>query len=584
MRRWKRRRSTSRLVFEKLRLKPGDRLLDVGCGWGGMVRYAARHGVKAIGVTLVGKQRRYIADEEQPSSPRSARVHRDIGDSSAVSSTSVCTTTRRTSASCSRSCAPAVCCSTTASPAMTTGTTQPRRVHRPLRVPGRRYQNVGLEVLHEENLRHHYANAGLVLTWWSAGARRPPRCLGTAKVWGLYMAGSGFGFEHNAIRLHQVLAVKLDERAVALVVDALAVDTAGTQLGLQSSSATSSGSRRGAGGSLVARFRRRVVLLRASASAAASVSDEGAASSHRTSNPRRASSSACAVSIGIALLAKTFREVTGLVRQHERIAIGSTRDHGVPSASRRSVRLRSRTLSITSTAAASPRRPERRTSLGAQAVAEAQAPAPASVSAFRDPARFRCGFAAGFASGTDACGSLNAPLNPLRRRRFRVTGRRQQQARAHHLQQQPGAVAPRISPQPACTTWPHCDVTCPGSDPCRLVAHTLQPSPGASTARARLHQGTACKTIKSQNVPAGRSRTGGGSPRRRTRPHRTIRSVAPSSASSTSSISAKQSQRRHVMRLLSAAASSWSSTDEAILRRPGPTGKRRRQPRLPPAK
>lgn len=33
-----------RLVFEKLRLKPGDRLLDVGCGWGGMVRYAAKHG------------------------------------------------------------------------------------------------------------------------------------------------------------------------------------------------------------------------------------------------------------------------------------------------------------------------------------------------------------------------------------------------------------------------------------------------------------------------------------------------------------------------------------------------------------
>ena len=36
-----------RLVFEKLRLKPGDRLLDVGCGWGGMVRYAARRGVRA---------------------------------------------------------------------------------------------------------------------------------------------------------------------------------------------------------------------------------------------------------------------------------------------------------------------------------------------------------------------------------------------------------------------------------------------------------------------------------------------------------------------------------------------------------
>ena len=56
-----------RLVFEKLRLKPGDRLLDVGCGWGGMVRYAARHRVKAIGVTLSKEQAAWgqnkIADE-----------------------------------------------------------------------------------------------------------------------------------------------------------------------------------------------------------------------------------------------------------------------------------------------------------------------------------------------------------------------------------------------------------------------------------------------------------------------------------------------------------------------------------------
>ncbi len=45
-----------RLIFEKLRLQPGDRLLDVGCGWGGMVRYAARHGVRAIGATLSAEQ------------------------------------------------------------------------------------------------------------------------------------------------------------------------------------------------------------------------------------------------------------------------------------------------------------------------------------------------------------------------------------------------------------------------------------------------------------------------------------------------------------------------------------------------
>src|ERR1700731_1404173 len=57
----------NRWVLDKLRLQPGDRLLDVGCGWGGMVRYAARMGVKAIGVTLSANQAEWaqkaIADE-----------------------------------------------------------------------------------------------------------------------------------------------------------------------------------------------------------------------------------------------------------------------------------------------------------------------------------------------------------------------------------------------------------------------------------------------------------------------------------------------------------------------------------------
>ncbi|CAN5705506.1 class I SAM-dependent methyltransferase [soil metagenome] len=44
-------------ICRKLRLKPGDRLLDIGCGWGGLVRYAARnYGVEAVGITLSESQ------------------------------------------------------------------------------------------------------------------------------------------------------------------------------------------------------------------------------------------------------------------------------------------------------------------------------------------------------------------------------------------------------------------------------------------------------------------------------------------------------------------------------------------------
>ena len=44
-------------ICRKLRLKPGDRLLDIGCGWGALVIHAAQHyGVQAHGVTLSREQ------------------------------------------------------------------------------------------------------------------------------------------------------------------------------------------------------------------------------------------------------------------------------------------------------------------------------------------------------------------------------------------------------------------------------------------------------------------------------------------------------------------------------------------------
>ena len=56
------------LVCRKLDLQPGQRLLDVGCGWGTLVVHAARHyGVHVLGVTLSRQQAEYgqkqIADQ-----------------------------------------------------------------------------------------------------------------------------------------------------------------------------------------------------------------------------------------------------------------------------------------------------------------------------------------------------------------------------------------------------------------------------------------------------------------------------------------------------------------------------------------
>lgn len=45
------------MICRKLRLKPDEKLLDIGCGWGGLICHAARnYGVKAHGVTLSQKQ------------------------------------------------------------------------------------------------------------------------------------------------------------------------------------------------------------------------------------------------------------------------------------------------------------------------------------------------------------------------------------------------------------------------------------------------------------------------------------------------------------------------------------------------
>jgi cyclopropane-fatty-acyl-phospholipid synthase len=73
------------LICRKLRLQPGERLLDIGCGWGGLVRYAASHyGVKAHGITLSAAQAehaqaRIVAEGLGRSCRVEVRDYRDLG-------------------------------------------------------------------------------------------------------------------------------------------------------------------------------------------------------------------------------------------------------------------------------------------------------------------------------------------------------------------------------------------------------------------------------------------------------------------------------------------------------------------------
>ncbi|MGV0624918.1 class I SAM-dependent methyltransferase [Mycolicibacter minnesotensis] len=230
-----------RLIFDKLRLRPGDTLLDVGCGWGGMVRYAARRGVRAVGATLSAEQARWaqraIADDGL--SDRAQVRHcdyRDVTESAFDAVSSIGLTEHIGVAN-----YPAYF-GFLRSRLRPGGLLLNHCITRPdnrseaaagefidryvfpdgeLTGSGRivsEIQDAGLEVLHTENLRHHYQLtlrdwcANLVTYWDDAVAEVGQA---TAKVWGLYMAGSRLGFEKNVIELHHALAVK-DDRGTGL--------------------------------------------------------------------------------------------------------------------------------------------------------------------------------------------------------------------------------------------------------------------------------------------------------------------------------------------------------------------------------
>ncbi|MGV3208220.1 class I SAM-dependent methyltransferase [Corynebacterium sp. 11266D000AW] len=225
-----------RLVFEKLHLKEGDRHLDIGCGWGGMVRYAARQGVKSIGVTLSREQAewgqkkileegledlaeiRYMdyrdVPEENFDAISSIGLMEHIGVKNYASYFDFLSGKLREGGVMVNHCI-----TYPDNHKTPRGSFIDRYIFPDGELTGsgtivRKMQDHGFEVFHKENLRFDYMRT---LSAWCENLKdnweEAVSLVGlpTARLWGMYMAGSQWGFEHNIVQLHQVVGIKLDK-------------------------------------------------------------------------------------------------------------------------------------------------------------------------------------------------------------------------------------------------------------------------------------------------------------------------------------------------------------------------------------
>ena len=224
------------LICRKLALRPGMRLLDVGCGWGGMVMHAAEHyGVEAVGVT-VSQNQRDLAAKRVAEAGLEGRAevrfsdYRDIDDGpyDAISSIGMFEHVGQARLG--------AYFGTLYGLLRPEGRLLNHAISRP---PGPskfdrnsfigRYvfpdgelhevgsvvtsmQEHGFEVRDVESLREHYA---LTLRAWSDNLERNwGECAALAgearaRIWRIYIAGSALNFEAGRTSIHQVLGVKL---------------------------------------------------------------------------------------------------------------------------------------------------------------------------------------------------------------------------------------------------------------------------------------------------------------------------------------------------------------------------------------
>jgi cyclopropane-fatty-acyl-phospholipid synthase len=231
------------LVANKLGLKPGMRVLDVGCGWGAFVCNAARnYGVEAVGITLSSEQADYArrrADAEGVGDRVEIRIqdYRDVHDGpfDAIASIgmsehvgqAMLPTYYKDLFALLRPGGRLLNHAISRRPGSPEGFSRTSFIDRyvfpdgelqPMSVMVEAMEDVGFEVRDVESLREHYAMtlrawvANLEANWDRAVELASP---GRARVWRLYMAGSALGFEANRLGVNQVLAVRPARRGVS---------------------------------------------------------------------------------------------------------------------------------------------------------------------------------------------------------------------------------------------------------------------------------------------------------------------------------------------------------------------------------
>jgi cyclopropane-fatty-acyl-phospholipid synthase len=230
------------LICRKLDLQPGMRLLDVGCGWGGMVIHAARHhGVRAVGVT-VSRRQAELAEKRVAEAGLTGAVeirlqdYRDIVDGPFDAISSIGMFEHVGLAQLRTYFDGLHALLTPGGRLLNHGISRPGTAGRRPRPHFKRrsfidryvfpdgelhevgtvvsaMQGRGFEVRHVESLREHYA---LTLRAWvanlEAGWDRAVELAGEgrARVWRLYMAACAVTFEDGNNQIHQVLAVRPD--------------------------------------------------------------------------------------------------------------------------------------------------------------------------------------------------------------------------------------------------------------------------------------------------------------------------------------------------------------------------------------